>query len=123
MSQPSLLGVSAGIEMGAGAALLLAPSFVASALLGEELTSPESLAVARIAGAALMAIAVACWFGRSGGAGHVAGLLVYNVAVPIILLHGWFALGFRGTALWPATLLHVALGGWCIAILGKIGKP
>src|SRR4051812_31839557 len=100
MGAKKLLMVTALIEMGTGAALLIVPSFSAEFLLGEGLFSPQGLIVARVAGAALISLALACWFGKTGDArsqsGLVAGMLVYNLAVPILLMHGWFSSGFRG---------------------------
>jgi hypothetical protein len=100
--------VTTTLEAGAGAALLFAPSWSSEFLLGEGLTSPAALAVARIGGAALLSIAVACGLER-----QVAGLLVYNLAVPIVLVHARFASHLEGLGLWPACVLHAGLAVWC----------
>lgn len=117
MSTRALLAVSALIELGTGVALLTIPSLIAEILLGNGLSSLESLALARIAGSALIAISVACWLARNGDclalSGQVVALLIYNLAVPIVLIHGHFEYAFDGVGLWPATLMHSALGVWC----------
>lgn len=124
MSTKALLVVTALIEVGTGFALLVVPSLTAELLLGEGLSWPQALVVARVAGAALISVGVACWLGRNGE--HraqsclVAGMLIYNLAVPIVLLHGWIALSLEGLGLWPASLLHTGLAIWCLVSLRRI---
>ena len=121
MSTRALLIVTALLEMGTGVALLIVPSLTAELLLGEGLSQAPAHVVARVAGAALTSVAVACWLARNAEHGVqsclVAGILIYNVAVPVLLIHGWIALSLHGLGLWPATLLHTALAVWCIACL------
>jgi hypothetical protein len=116
----NLFSVTAAIELGAGMALLLLPSLTAVLLIGSPLESSATLTVARIAGAALLTLGVACWLARddtlSGAArGLVTAMIVYNFGVAIIL--GALGLGPQpvGIALWPAVLLHAAMTGWCVA--------
>jgi hypothetical protein len=117
----ALLIVTAIIEIGAGIALVGLPSLAVEILLGEGLSNPQSLVLARIAGAAVTALGIACWFGRNGErrgqSGLVAAMLIYNIAVPIVLVHAWTAFALAGLAFWPAILLHTAFGAWCIACL------
>ena len=114
MSKRALRIVTAAVEAGAGVALLVAPSWAAELLVGEGLSSPSSLVVARIAAAALMSIAVACGLERNGArSGLVAGLLLYNIAVPLVLLEARFDLQLDGILLWPAIVLHAGLAVWC----------
>jgi len=44
-------------------------------------------------------------------------MLIYNVAVPILLIHAAIDSTLRGIALWSASVLHFALATWCIACL------
>lgn len=121
MSTKALLIVTAVVEVGAGAALVGLPSLAAEILLGEGLSNPQSLVLARVAGAAVIALGVSCWCGRNGERraqfGLVAAMLIYNVAVPIVLVHAWMAFALAGLAFWPAILLHTTLGAWCVACL------
>jgi hypothetical protein len=87
-------------EAGTGLALLVVPSLVGRLLLGEELTG-IALPVARVAGTALIALAVACWPGTP-----LVGMLTYSVAVTLYLAYVGFAGGLNGILLWPAVVLH-----------------
>lgn len=115
--------VTAFAEVGTGVALIIAPSLLIELLLGEGLSSSQSVVLGRITGAALLSIGAACWLvsqGDSGGQrGLVAGVLLYNVAVPVLLIHAATVLGMRGIALWPASVLHVCLAIWCILCLRR----
>ncbi|MFI5371050.1 MAG: hypothetical protein ACHQ52_05775 [Candidatus Eisenbacteria bacterium] len=124
-----LLGVSALIEFVAGLAIMTAPSPTARLLLGTPLEGPSAAAVAGVAGAALLALAVACglaWGDEHGmAAGRVvAAMLVYNLAVTAVLVSSGLGPPPHGVALWPAVLLHAALAVWCVACLrGRATGP
>lgn len=118
----ALLTITACLEAATGLALLAAPSALASALLGSALETSVALAVARVAGAALISLALACWLARNDtGArfrrGVTAAMLVYNSVVVAILVHAALGEGLRAPALWPAAVLHSALAAWCLASL------
>ena len=118
MKIKSLLIATAVIELPTGAALLVVPSFISELLLGEALGSAASIVVGRVAGAALIAIGLICWLQsadiRAGSvAGLLAGLLVYNGAVALILVHGAVFKGIYGVLLWPVVVAHVAFALWC----------
>ena len=61
-----LLIVTALVEVGTGVALLIAPSFVVELLLGEGLSSPQSLVLGRITGAARSRSASPAGFSSNG---------------------------------------------------------
>jgi hypothetical protein len=109
------------VEAGTGAALVIAPSLVVELLLGEGLSSPQSLVLGRVTGAALVSIGVACWLAGNGesseGRALVSGLLIYNLAVPVLLIYSAFGLALRGVALWPVTAVHIVLAFWCVFCL------
>jgi hypothetical protein len=118
----NLLIVTAGIEAATGLALLGLPLLVASLLLGASLDMPAALVVARVTGAALLALGVACWMARNDGksraaAGVVTAMLLYNVAAVSVFLYASIGLALSGIGLWPAILLHAALAAWCVACL------
>jgi hypothetical protein len=114
--------VTAVIEVGAGLALLGFPSAVAILLLGTPLDTPAALTVARVAGAGLLALGVACWLARGGmqsraAIGLVAAMLLYNAAAVAVLAHAGIGLGLHGALLWPAVFLHAAMAVWCALCL------
>jgi hypothetical protein len=116
-----LLATAIG-EGGIGLLLLIWPPLPLVLLLGVEQVSPEALVTARIAGAALLAIGVACWLARNDAAGHsqrglLLSVLIYDVGAAGVLAYaGWF-LHLAGVALWPGVVLHAALAVWCGASL------
>ena len=117
-----LLSITATVEAVAGFALLLIPSVAASALLGVPLDTPDGLVTARIAGAALIALAVACWRARNGERGSpvtgvVEAMLFYNFVAAIVLVYAGIRLDLRSTMLWPAIVLHLGLGLGCLTNL------
>jgi hypothetical protein len=114
----SLLTATAVLEVGAGLALLTVPTL----LFGPEIDTPTGLTVARIAGAALLAIGVACWLARHDGQnsaarGLVGGLVLYNAGVVAVLAFGATALGLSSGGLWPAAAIHAAMTVWCMTSL------
>lgn len=90
-------------EAATGFALLVDPSVVGWLLLGEDLTG-VALPVARVAGLALIALALACWPGPAR-----FGMLTYSAAVTLYLAYVGFAGGLAGVLLWPAVVLHAIL--------------
>jgi hypothetical protein len=90
-------------EASTGLALLIVPALVGRVLLGEELTG-IAIPVARVAGIALIALAVACWPGSP-----LVGMLAYSAAVTLYLAYLGFAGGSVGPLLWPAVVLHLIL--------------
>ncbi len=114
--------VTAVIELGAGLALLCCPSATVALLVGAPLEAPAALTVARVGGAALLTLGVACWLARGdtqsrAARGLIASMVLYNFGAVVIL----GAAGIRsqpvGVALWPAVVLHAAMTGWCVTRL------
>lgn len=108
--------------MGAGLALVALPSAAVMILLGAPLDTPAALTVARVGGAGLFALGVACWLARQDGrgraaAGLVAPMLLYNIAAAMLLTSAGIGSGLRGVGLWPAVVLHAAMTVWCVASL------
>lgn len=114
-----LLTVMAIIEAPAGIALLVMPAAAVSMLLGVSLDTSAGLVAARIAGAALVALAIACWQARDGERGSPAtgvgeAMLFYNFAAAMVLVYAGIRLDLRSALLWPAIVLHFCLGVWCV---------
>jgi hypothetical protein len=120
----TLLSVTAIIEAGAGLALLAVPSITASLLLGTPLDSPAAVGLARISGAAILALAIVCWLARRdayslASQGSIVAMVFYNFAVAAVLAFAGLSDGLQGVLLWPAVLFHLAMGAWCIASLQR----
>ena len=118
----TLLIATAIIEFAAGIPLLITPSGAVQVLLGSGLPSPASLLVARVGGAALLAIGVSCWLERARPAaapatGLVGGLLVYNAAVFMLMIYAALVDGLNGIGIWPACGLHLTLTAWCMRVI------
>lgn len=117
-----LLMTTALIEVVTGVALVVRPSVLLTILLGSSLDTPTGLAVARVAGTALLSLGVACWFARDDGQswagnGLIAAMLLYDLGVVEVLAAARFGSGLSGVAFWPAVVLHTGMAVWCVACL------
>ncbi len=72
--------------------------------------------MARVAGIALVALAVACWPGTP-----LLAMLGYGAAIALYLAYLGFTGAANGVLLWPAVVLHLALTG-LLALTGHAGK-
>ena len=98
----NVLTFAAVAEAATGLALLIAPSLVVHLLLGEQLTG-IAIQVARVAGIAVIALAIACWPGPP-----LVGMLTYSASTTLYFAYLGFA-GSTGILLWPAVVIHVIL--------------
>jgi hypothetical protein len=128
MSMNKVFLVTAVVEAGAGAALAAFPSATIALLLGSPLDTSAAVAVGRVAGTALLALAVASWFAHGdqssrAARGLLAAMVLYNLASVVVL--GWAGLKAElvGIALWPTVLLHAAMTVWCLARLKTRTAP
>ncbi|MDC7741217.1 hypothetical protein [Rhizobium binxianense] len=119
----ALFRITACIEGLTGIALILVPDTVARLLLGAALPGP-GLAVARLTGIALLALAVMAWVGReaSGRSPALAAVLTYNLLAAIYLAGLVVEGAFVGNLLLPATLLHGVLGVLLVRAWFRAGK-
>ena len=131
MASPSyplkrLLIATAVIELGPGVGLLCWPSAVVALLLGTPLDTVATLALGRLAGAALLTLALACWLARDHGQnpaarGVVVAMTLYNLGAVIVLGAAALQLPAHGLALRAVVALHAAMGAWCVVSLrGKV---
>lgn len=117
-----LLIATSIIESVTGLALLASPALPVSLLLGVVLDTPGGLVAARVAGAALLALGLACWLASGDGGsraahGVVVAMLLYNAVTVAVLVLARVRSDLHGVGLWPAVLLHSAMAGWCIACM------
>lgn len=115
-----LLTITAIFEGTTGLALMSVPSLFIMVLFGEKLVEPVGIMISRLAGAALLTLAIICWFYRkeSDAIVIVKAMLLYNIAASALLVYASL-IGFSGLGLWPTVLLHIGLALWCIQILKK----
>ena len=113
-----LLIITAVFEGVTGIALLVMPSVATSLLLGAPLDTPAGLVAGRIGGAAIIGLAIECWQARNGERGSPSGVVeamsFYNFAAALVLVYAGVRLDLRSSLLWPAILLHLGLGAWCL---------
>ncbi len=117
------LTLTAILEGATGLALIAVPVMVVQLLLGAEI-SGASIPLGRVAGAALLALGIACWLARDdtqsrAARGLFVAMLIYNIAATAVLAFAGIGLGLHGVLLWPAVVLHAAMGAWCVACLRR----
>jgi hypothetical protein len=113
---------TAVIEAGAGLALLCRPSAAAKLLLGTLLEEPSARVVARVGGAGLLTLGVACWLARgdtqsSAARGLLTAMVAYNLVVALVLAAAGLRSQQVGIILWPALVLHTSMTAWCVMSL------
>jgi hypothetical protein len=98
-----LLTLAAIAEGATGVALIVVPSLVGRLLLGAELSGVSGV-VGRVAGMALVALAIACWPGQA-----LLGMLTYSTLATVYLAYLAFGGEWVGPLLWPAVVLHAVI--------------
>src|SRR5437899_3903323 len=106
-----LLKLTAIIEVATGLGLMAVPSVVVRLLLGSPLDTSAAAMLGRVAGAALLALGVACWLARGdtqsrATRGLVVAMLIYNLVATAVLAFAGIGLQLHGVVLWPAVVLH-----------------
>lgn len=117
-----LLTVTALLELGAGLALLFVPEVFVDLVLRSTLDGLAAMTVARIAGAALTALAIACWLARNdpGSAaarGMTKAMVLYNLGAVLVLGSAGMLSQVVGILLWPAVIIHAAMAVWCVLVV------
>ena len=114
-----LLRVTAVIEGITGFILAVAPSLVVPILLSASLDDPIAVLFARLAGAALLIVAISCWASRTSR--HASwmrlAMLGYNSFAISLLIYTALVEGMAGPGLWPTVMLHVALLIWSLMLI------
>jgi hypothetical protein len=108
MGMTTLLGLAAVLEAATGLVLVIHPALVAQVLFGDGVAG-AGMALARVAGFALLALGVACWPSREAGSGiaRCAGaMLTYSLLVTIYLVYLGVVAHLAGILLWPGVAVH-----------------
>ena len=118
----TVLTITAILESGSGLVLIAVPSLLTQILFDVILETPAALAVVRIAGAALVSLGLACWLARNqiqsiAAKGLVIAMFLYNTVIALVLAYSAISLGLSGFGLWPAVLIHLSFGIWCVMSL------
>jgi hypothetical protein len=111
------VAAAAAVEVPTAACLIGNPSFFTQLLFGERMTAPGE-ALARISGAALLALAIACCpRGSAAEAGLplLQGLLFLSAFAAGFLAYIGLTGGAAGVLLWPAAGAHFFLA--CMLVL------
>jgi hypothetical protein len=103
--------IAAAVEVISGLVLIIRPSLFIWLLLAADLTAPGKI-LGRLAGLALLALAVACQpmmnaGSRSGSA--VRALLVFGLLAALYLVYVGIRGELGGVLLWPAAATHAGL--------------
>ena len=109
MTTKAFVMVSSTIEAATGLALIIDPELVARILLGADLLG-GGIAVSRVAGAALLALGLACWPGKDDATAQTTcALFLYNFLAAIYLGYLRAGGGFVSYLLWPVCAHHALL--------------
>ena len=105
--QQNLLRLASVAETATGVLLLILPALVVQLVLGKHL-SADGVPVARVAGAGLLGLGLACWPPAEGRALLPAfrGMLAYNALVSAYLALIAVRHHAGGLLLWPAVIFH-----------------
>jgi hypothetical protein len=117
----TLLVVTALLEGVTGLTLVAFPSPIVTLLLGSSLDGPAPLTIARVAGVALVALALTCWLTRHdvqsrAARGLIAGMVLYHTGVALVLGYASIGLALSGLGLWPTVVVHAAMMVWCLKV-------
>lgn len=117
-----LLMVTTVFEGAVGLGLFLIPAVLVPVLLGSPIDTPTGMVAGRLAGAAILSLAVCCWQARNSepdgaGLGVVTAMLFYNIAAAAVLVYAGVRLGLQSQFIWPTIVLHAFMGLWCAAVV------
>ena len=112
-SKPSAkwIAVAAAVEVGTALVLLIRPTLFMRLLFGVALPG-VGVALGRLAGIALIALALACWprqNARSEANSALLALLVFSLLAALYLVYVGIRGELVGVLLWPAAATHAGL--------------
>ena len=110
-SSAKWIAVAAAVEVGTALVLLIRPTLFMRLLFGVALPG-VGVALGRLAGIALVALALACWprrNARSEANSALIALLVFSLLAALYLVHVGIRGELIGVLLWPAAATHAGL--------------
>lgn len=120
--QPSMRNVliaAALTEVLTGLILIVYPSIVIQLLFGSRIAGVGVL-ISRLAGIALIALAMACWPDGNMLRGFV-GMLTYGLFAMLFLIYVG-ASGVAGILLWPAVAVHATISAFLVRGFWNLGR-
>ena len=106
---PDWITVAAALEVVTGLVLIIRPSLFGQLVFGAEFSAPGQ-ALGRLAGFALLALALACWPGLGAERRSAArALILFSLLSAVYLVYLGVRSGLVGPLLWPAAATHAAL--------------
>jgi hypothetical protein len=106
MTTRLLATAAAAIDITAGCALIVAPTFVVDLLIGATLGS-GGVAVSRVGGLGFLCLGLACWPRQQVvTAQAITALFTCNLLSGLYIAYLTAVEGFTGYLLWPAFALH-----------------
>ncbi|MBY5880477.1 hypothetical protein [Rhizobium ruizarguesonis] len=120
----TLLTLFAIAEGATGLGLVVAPSILFVLLFEARPVASEAPLIARICGAALLALAAASWGARDAEdrrstLGLLVGVALYNFLTTAVLTYSALVLEMVGILLWPAIHYHAATSLWCLLAIWR----
>ena len=105
-----VIAVASAAEAATGLGLLAVPSLIVALLLGME-PAGIALVLSRVAGIALIALAIACWPGAGAreSAKPYLAMLLYNSLVALVLAEVGINGEMSGVLLWPTAIAHFVI--------------
>lgn len=118
----TFLSLTAIFEGITGVILIIAPRFIVPLLLSTPLTEAGGIISARIAGSAIVFLALNSWFSKNGhrNYGILIPLLFYNLAIIAVFIYASLTYHVNGILLWSVVLAHTMLGLWGIILIFKL---
>jgi len=119
-----VIGFSAAVEAITGVVSIFDPSLVVWLLLGAG-APLAGLAVARVAGFALLSLAVVCWprHASETDVNRIAvGLLTYNALAALFFLYLLIRGELVGPLLWPAMFVHATVAVLLVRVIAVAGR-
>lgn len=116
------LKATAVLEGFTGLALIVAPKLIIQLLFLSSMEESGGIFISRVAGVALLTIALLCWLTKETFPLLVKLLLFYNIAVAVMGFYSLSDSGLKGMGVAAIISFHTFFAIWGIAVLKKASK-